>query len=336
MPPSPERLDWNSERDRGVIDWLLGEDQPSVRYYALVDLLGRKTEAPDVRRARSRIGTVGWAAKLFKGQKPDGYWEARAPTNWQSYARFLQFPQFQSTMWPLQVLSDLGLTSRDPRIRKAAEQIFDYKLRLSSPLNFFTEEVCAVGNIARMLTRFGYGDDRRVKKLYAWMLEDQREDGGWNCAPDAPGTLDCWEALAAISEIPRPARSRGMDRAVENGVEFYLQRGLFREGKRYAPWFRFHYPVHYFYDVLVGLDVITRLGYGDDRRLRPALDLLTEKRRRDGTWLMDRVHPDVSASLKKDYSGREIRGWSLEPAGHRSKWITLTALRVLRRVDATS
>lgn len=330
---APSREPGNTESNRRVIDWLLEDEQPSVRYFTLVDLLGRKEDDAEVRQARSGIPRVGWGAQLLSRQKPKGYWEAREPTNFRGWARFLQFPQFGSTMWPALVLSDLGLTSRDPRIRKAAELFFDYKLRLSSPFNFFTEEVCAVGNLARMLTRFGYGDDRRVQKLYAWMIEDQRENGGWNCAPDRPGTLDCWEALAALSALPRSHRTRTMESAIHRGVEFYLERNLYREGKRYDPWFRFHYPVHYFYDVLVGLDVVTGLGYSDDRRLRPALKVLTEKRRPDGTWVLDAVHPDVDAGLKKDYEGKEFKPWSLEPVGRPSKWITLTALRVQRRVD---
>ena len=322
--------------DRAVLDWLLEEDQPSIRYRALVDLLGRREDDPEVRRARARIPRVGWAAELLRRQRPAGHWEVRTPTSLRGWMRFLQFPQFRSTMWPALVLSELGLTARDPRIRKTAALIFDYKLRLSSPFNFFTEEVCAVGNLARMLTNFGYGEDPRVRKLYAWMIEDQREDGGWNCAPGRPGTLDCWEALAAFAEIPRPERTARIHAAVERGVEFYLERRLFREGRRYPPWFRFHYPIHYFYDILVGLDLVTRLGYSDDRRLRPALEVLANRRRPDGTWAIDAVHPDVGRELKKDYAGRTIRGWSLEPVGQPSKSITLRALRVRHRVDRAS
>src|SRR5205807_530177 len=41
----------------------------------------------------------------------------------------------------------------------------------------------------------------------------------------------------------------------------YLTRRLFREGAHPSrPWFRLHYPVHSYYDLLVGLDVLTSLG----------------------------------------------------------------------------
>lgn len=328
MPSNRPSL--RDRRDTGVLRWLLEEDQPSVRYHALVDLLGRPEDDPEVEAARSRIPRAGWAHELLKSQKPKGYWEAHEPRTFREWVQFLRFPVYQSSIWKGIVLSDLGLTAADPRIRRFAELVFEYKLHLSSEVNLFTEEVCIVGNVARMLTRFGYGDDRRVGKLYAWMLEDQREDGGWNCAAGAPGTLDCWEALAAFAAVPKGDRSAAMERAIAGGAEFYLQRSLFREGARYAPWFRLHYPAHYFYDILVGLDVLTELGYGGDRRLEPALRILRDKRRGDGTWLLDRAHPDTGPGTA---APRGVRPLALERAGGRSKWITLTALRVLKRVE---
>jgi hypothetical protein len=76
------------------------------------------------------------------------------------------------------------------------------------------------------------------------------------------GTLDCWEELidfAAPSEEAVDKTNQTFGREV---CEFYLERELFKQGRRrYLPWFRFHYPVHYYYDILVGLDVFTRPGY---------------------------------------------------------------------------
>ncbi len=300
-----------------------------MRYYALLNLLDRRGDDPEVRKSRSAIGRVGWAADQLRRQGPKGFWERREPRTFLEWLTFLWRPMYGSTVWRALVLADLGLDSSDPRIRKIADLIFDYKLQLSSPANFFYEEMCLVGNIARMMTRFGYGDDRRVRKLFDWILEDQREDGGWNCSQNTPGSLDVWEPLAALESVPKPKRSARMDRAISRGAEFYLHRQLFAEGRKYPPWFRFHYPNHYFYDILVGLDLVTQLGYGDDRRLRPAIDLLRQKRRADGTWALDRVHPDLGA--RTEATGE--RPLEIEPSGAPSKWITLKALTVLKRAS---
>jgi len=316
-----------------VLDWLLEPDQPSVRYYTLIDILGRRGDDPDVREARSRIPRGGWAKDLLSLQNPKGFWEPREPKSFREWLDFLYFPVYVATTWRAIVLSDLGLDKKDPRIRRIAERFFEYKLRMGTMVNIFTEEVCNVGNTARMLTRFGYGDDYRVRKLYDRLLEDQREDGGWNCTQGTPGTLDGWEGLAAFAALPRSKRSGRIQRSIARGAEFYLERRLFREGKKYAPWFRFHYPVHYYYDILVGLDLITQLGYADDKRLEPALKILTDKRRPDGRWVLDRVHPDFERGSGFTPYSKKPKPFALEARGKPSKWITLTALRVLKRVE---
>jgi hypothetical protein len=320
-------------KDARVVQWLLQPEQPSARYYTLVDLLERKENDPDVRTARSRIARVGWARDQLDSQGSKGFWESHGPKNVREWVDFLYFPTFLATNWRALVLSDLGLDSGHPGIKKVAGLIFEFKLRLSSPFNFFHEEACITGNTARMMTRFGYAEDRRVRMLYDWLLEDQREDGGWNCSQGTPGTLDVWEPLAAFAALPKTQRSPRMQRAISNGAEFYLRRKLYREGRSYAPWLRFHYPNHYFYDILVGLDVLTQLGYGGDRRLQPALKILMEKRRADGTWLLDRSHPDVGPGVTIHPDPKKIKPLVIEEPGKPSKWITLKALRVLKRVS---
>ncbi|MDG7012489.1 MAG: hypothetical protein JRN17_05305, partial [Nitrososphaerota archaeon] len=102
------------------------------------------------------------------------------------------------------------------------------------------------------------------------------------------------------------------------------------------PWFRLHFPYHYYYDILVGLEFVTALGYSDDKRLRPALDALKKKRRQDGRWELDAVHPDLDDGGKfprwwKAEKGK-YRPFALEEAGRPSKMITLRAMTVLKRV----
>lgn len=307
-----------------TLRWLLEEDQPAVRYFALTDLLNRRESDPEVKRTRAAIPKRGWARKILSMQKPGGYWVSDES---------LYGPKYTATNWMALVLSDLGLTREEAHVKRTADLFFDSWLKPSPALNIFSDEVCIVGNTARMLTTFGYAHDSRVAKLFGRLVEDQKEDGGWHCFASKRGTLDCWEALAAYAALPRSRLTRKIRSSIERGAEFYLERKLFDSGgKRYSPWFRFHYPNHYYYDVLVGLDTITRLGYGDDRRLRPALDLLNRKRRGDGTWLLDRVLPDLGPGAEYQLR-RRPRPLALERAGKPSKWITLTALRVLKRVE---
>jgi hypothetical protein len=313
-------------KDQRVINWLLEENQPSVRYHTLIDLLGRGRNDPEVREAYSEISKKGWASRILSLQKPEGYWQSK---------KSLYRPKYTATNWIALILSDLGLTKENKKVRKTADLFFKEWLPIPSATNIFNDEVCIVGNTARMLTRFGYEDDPRVKKLFDRLVEDQKEDGGWHCFESTKGSLDCWEGLAAFAALPKSKQTRKIKDSIERGAEFYLHRRLFDDGEKYPPWFRFHYPNHYYYDVLVGLDVITGLGYGGDRRLRAALEILKQKRREEGTWILDKAHPDLGSGARYRL-GKKVTPFALEEAGKPSKWITLTALRVLKRVEDQS
>ncbi len=314
-----------------VLDWLLDASQPAVRYKTLVSLLDRQEADPDVRDARAAIPAKGWARDVLRSQRPGGHWESR---------KDLYRPKYTATVWRLIVLADLGLTAADPRVRTACDLFLEQYAREDGGFDvpgstWSRSELCLTGNLARTLQRCGVGDDPRVRLAYAWLVDHQMEDGGWHCFYEKAfgrGTLDAWEGLYAYAFLPRAKLTPRIRGSIERGAEFFLERELIHQGKRYAPWTRTHYPVHYYYDFLVGLDMLTRLGYGDDRRLRPALELLAKKRRPDGTWSLDKVHPDLGAGAGYRFR-RKPKRFALEKEGEPSKWITLTALQVLKRVD---
>jgi hypothetical protein len=312
-----------------VLDWLLAPDQPAVRYRTLVDLFDRPARDAEVREARAAIPRRGWVRDILMRQHAKGFWESR---------KDLYRPKYTATIWRLIVLSDLGMTAQDPRIRRTCELFLtDYARKDGGfdDVESARSELCLTGNLTRTLARCGFGDDPRVRSAFDWLVEHQMEDGGWHCFYQKAfgrGTLDAWEGLYAYTALPRARWTPRIQRSVEAGAEFFLERELFHQGRRYVPWFRFHYPVHYYYDLLVGLEMLTALGYGGDRRLRPALEIVQKKRRPDGTWLLDKVHPDLGAGAGYRFT-KASRRFALEEEGKPSKWITLTALRVLKRVE---
>src|SRR5256714_14176891 len=95
-----------------VLDWLLEEDQPSIRFLALTQLVAKAQDAPEVLAAKELIREKGWAADLLAQQHRDGWWVSDES---------LYGPKYLSTNWMLLTLSDLGLTNDDPRIAKACE-----------------------------------------------------------------------------------------------------------------------------------------------------------------------------------------------------------------------
>ncbi|MGA8543199.1 MAG: hypothetical protein WB947_06670 [Thermoplasmata archaeon] len=317
-----------------VEEWLLEEEQPSLRYRTLTELLGRPKNDPDVRAARAQIPKTGWAAEILARRDPGGWWV---------HEKSLYRPKYTSTNWNLLALSDLGATRAIPAVRASCD-LWMARSPLTGGgvggLSGRNGHLCYTGNMARALIRLGYGDDPRVRRALDWLVRTAHPKGGWSCwsFSDGPATgrnLDSWEGLSAFAVYPRSKWTPAMKGVVERGAEFFLDRELHRQGDRYAPWYRFHWPVHYYYDLLVGLDILTALGYGDDPRLGFALDYLRKKRRPDGRWNLDRVHPDVGGPPAKWYrehpKDRPVP-LAFETPGKPSKMITLTALHVLARV----
>jgi hypothetical protein len=311
-------------RDK-VLDWLLEPDQPSIRYLALTQLLGKSETDSDVREAKALIPTTGWAGEMLARRDKGGWWVRDGHP---------MYPKYVSMNWNLLALSDLGATREIPEVRDSCE-LWMKKSPLKGGgvggMSNGNGHHCYTGNMARALIRFGYGDDRGVRKALDWLVRTAHPKGGWTCwnykdAPATGRTLDSWEGLSAFAAYPRSKWTRSMTDCVERGAEFFLGKELHRQGARYEPWYRFHWPVHYYYDLLVGLDVLTALGYGDDPRLGFALAHLRKKRRSDGRWNLDAVRPEQS--------DERLTPLAFETAGRPSKMITLRALTVLSRGES--
>jgi hypothetical protein len=324
---------------RAVLDWLLSEDEPSIRYLALRDLEHRSNSDSELREARARIPDRGWAAEILARRDPGGWWVREKNVYW---------PKYTGTNWNLLALSDLGVSRALPEIRASCEFWMGRSPLHGGGVGGFggngKGHLCYTGNMARALIRFGYRDDPRVRKALEWLVKTAHPKGGWTCwsfgdGPARGRTLDSWEGLSAFAAYPRSKWTPSMTTCVEQGAEYFLDRELHRQGTRYPPWFRFHWPVHYYYDLLVGLDMMTELGYGADPRLRFALSVLTKKRRADGRWNLDAIHPDGPPHYEKFYRehpGQRPAPLAFERLGQPSRMITLRALRVLDRVGGTA
>jgi len=85
-------------------------------------------------------------------------------------------------------------------------------------------------------------------------------------------------------------------------------------------WPKLGFPWFYGYNILRGLDILTKLGYVKDERLSDAVQILLQKRQKDGTWMLE------SAPVGRMQT-------NIEAKGKPSKWITLIALKVLKHLS---
>src|ERR1700733_668692 len=158
----PMRLDDYAPRP-AHIKWLLDSD-PAIRWQVMRDLTGA---APHTMAAeRSRVATEGWGAQLLARQSSAGDWPGG---QWDLV-----------TLWSLVVLKDLGL---DPASKEARTMIgrvekgLVYKPLKNRPFLHGETEPCINGRILGIGAYFKEPNDALADQL----LEEQLEDGGWNC-----------------------------------------------------------------------------------------------------------------------------------------------------------
>src|SRR2546422_8787775 len=160
-------------KSKNALDWLLEEDQPSVRYLALTQLLKRPLDDPEVVAAKDMITRKGWAEEILANRDPAGWWVS---------GESLYRPKYLSANWMLLILADLGLTRADPRIERACDLWIE---RFAREDGGFAMEgskkghLCTTGNATRALVQFGYGDHPAVRSAFEWLVTNRDKNGGW-------------------------------------------------------------------------------------------------------------------------------------------------------------
>jgi hypothetical protein len=314
--------------------WLLDPVEPGVRALALIHLEGRNSDDREVKNAQADSLIRGSISKVLNGLDL---------TSGRDSYDSLFLPRYGAPYHRLIALADLGAPHDVTRINNVLEKVLDVFAKPDGGFGNKDSHVCITGNIVRAAIHFGRGEDPRVKSGIEWLLANQRDDGGWNCFPeDEPNsTVDSWEPLAALGTIPEPQQSL-VSPAIERGVEFFLEQHLGVD-KGYEPWRRIHFPRHYYYDFLLGLELVTSLSDHHDSRLNPAVELLLSKKSADGKWPLDDTHPDVDPEGDPPYKpiyaemmrNKPKNKLEVEPPGLPSRWATLAAIRILQRVRRT-
>ena len=336
------------------MDWLLEESNPSVRYFTLRDLFEKRVDDPQMVAAKSGIPESDVVKKILHRQSPEGYWEDQ----FNPY-----HPKYKASYWQIMTLGQLGMDRTDKGVERACEYIFQFQLddggfssytperalkeyallrekgkkltsqnKWASSLVFEHQYSCLTGNMVAALIRIGHTNDPRVKKALKWLVRIQNKDGGWLCPywrAHVRDTHGCFYGtictLEAFSEIPKGNLTKEMIQTIERGAEFLLMHRLFRADHHdykviNQSWLKLSFPWFYGYNVLRGLDVLTRLGYIRDERLNDAIEILHQKRQKNGTWILE------GAPIGRMQT-------NIETKGKPSKWITLIALKVLKRLS---
>ena len=329
---------WKTVLREDPTDWLLEEENPSVRYHTLKDILHRPEDDPETQRAKREIMLTGPVPGILRLQRESAYIK--------TYPRFYA-DKYKGLMWQLIVLAELGATA-DQQIKDQCEYILSHSQQTQeggfamhasakSGGGRLTEVIpCLSGNMVWSLIRFGYLDDTRLQKGVRWITRFMRFNDGVEEMPQVPPYARyeiCWgkhtchmgvvKALKGLSAIPEAMRTGEVDDTIRKAAEFLLMHHIHKRshdlGRVSKPgWLKFGFPLMYQTDALEILDILTGLGMKDGR-MDEAVDIVVSKQDDTGRWRLENTYASDRLLIPMGQKGDQ------------SKWLTLRALRVLKR-----
>ena len=323
-------------------EWLLEESNPSARYFTLCQLLDLSIDSKEVISACERIMQIGPALKILAKQHPDGYWGKSV--------NYYVNAKYKGTAHTMLILAQLGVSQEDKRIKHMCEFILDVAqdpisggFSCSSSSTGHGDqrnlEPCFTGNMTWALIQLGYLADPRVKKALDWITTYMRFDDGdsrplrifpYYKKDNCWGKHTCHAAVIrttkAVAATPKQYRSQEMERMAKQAANHLLKHQIFRKSHDLSQiakpvWLEFAFPIMVESDLIEVLEILLDLGIKDER-MQETMDIILNKQNNDGSWILERSH-----------IGRYQTNF--EPIGKPSKWITLRALRTIKKYYST-
>jgi hypothetical protein len=309
----------NSKEIGHVIRWLL-EGDPAIRWQTMRDILGAPMDEWKAEQARTL--ETGWGARLLALQDADGGWGGGVYT-----------PKWTSTTYTLLTLCHIGIPRYYAAAQRGAYLALEMLLGAERDRQFQRKlerlDRCIVGMLLQIGVHFGI-DDERIEAMVENLLNERMPDGGWNCRrgrkpqPHHSSFHTTFNVLEGLREYIEQGCGYRLDeaRAAEQStLEFMMQHRLYKSDKTErvinSQFTLLSFPYRWHYDVLRGLEYFARANAPRDARIQDAVNLLYERRRKDGFWPVQHKHP-----------GKTF--FEMERSGGPSRWNTLRALRVLR------
>jgi len=336
-------MSWKRQLNGDPVSWLLEPENPGVRYLALRDLLDKPQDDFELASSRQDAHTKGPIAAILDKMQPEGYWAKPGP----GYTT-----KYRSTDWSLIMLAQLGAqANEDERIRRACAYLLENAMAPGGQFSVYGTPSstidCLQGNLCWALLELGY-DVPRLDLAFEWMArtvtgegmapktdkEAERRYYAYKCGPQFAcgpnyGQPCAWGAvkvMLAFGKLPDSRRTPLIKNAIQEGVNFFFSADPVtadwptRLGdKPSRNWWKFGFPVFYVTDLLQVVEALVALGYGSDPRLANTIELIRTKQDEQGKWL-----------LEYDYTGKTWVDFGMKKQPN--KWVTLRALRVLKRL----
>jgi len=320
-------LNWKTLIKKELAEWLL-DGEPWVVYRTLTDLLDKDEKDKVVVTAKMAIPKHQLIEKIFEGLNEDGYWGK--PQDIHTW-----WPRKNTTFWLLPVLADFGFTMKDKRIARACEYVFNTQLQSGG---FGWDPPTKPGDchsaiIIESLAKLGLLGDSRLQRAYDWIIKRQRLDGGFWCKDtgqiggprekEPSCAMATMFVLGALAQNPNFRKSEIALKGVDFLFECWENRGKVKyaghDSQIGTDWEKLKYPFTD-YKILKFLDVLSQFEYAKQTLQEiEMVKLLLSKRDSEGGFTPESI----------------IKVWSDFDFGQKekpSRWITLLALRIVKRI----
>jgi hypothetical protein len=318
---------WETCLNKNLADWLLS-GEPWVTYRTLTDLLDTEEGDRKVLVARKGVLEHKLIRKILDKRNLRGYWGV--PKDIHTW-----WPRKDTTFWVLGILGDFGLRVEDGELAKATEYVFNIQLEGGAFLGFDPRLPydCHTAILTESMAKLGLLSDRRVQRAYDWLLGRQRRDGGWWCKntgqvggpreKEPSCAMATMFVLGALVQNPRFRNSEVAQRGVDFLFGCWENRGKMKyaghDSQVGTDWEKLKYPFTD-YKILKFLDVLSQFEYAKQRLQESEMvDPLLSKRDSEGRFTAESI----------------VKAWSDFDFGQKdkpSKWITLLALRIAKRI----
>jgi hypothetical protein len=311
------------------IEWLLN-GEPFVKYRTLIDLLGKNQNDKEVVAAVKSILQNKLIKEIFDQQDKDGYWGKPDDI-------YKWWPKKDTTFWLLGILADFGLKKNNQNIARACEYVFSTQhskggFGCAPPHKPYD---CYTGILTESLAKLGYTKDQRLNKAYDWLMQRQRQDGGFWCKdtgqPGGPRELEpscafgslC--ALGALAMNPELKDGKIARKTIEFLFKCWENRGKIKyaghDSQIGKGWEKLKYPFTD-YRILKYLDILSQFDIArNDKRMIETIDLLISKQDKAGHYFAESIHKVWSDF---DFGQKELP----------SRWITLIVYRIIKRLSS--
>lgn len=282
--------------DNAVIQWLLDDSNPAVKYRAQTELLDIPKENEEVKQTYKAL----LESELLKS----------------AMALFDVGKDF-SDSHAFSALAEYGLTREDVDINR-------YVDRHITNTNF--RDGCGEGFLLRNLVALGYAEHPAIKNELPLALSEQQSDGGFPCISNNPkikkpgvAHKSCFQMTVSYLLLAAELEKKDIEYPQTKGIiGYFLGRDiLYRhdDPNRFVQDCHastFHPPVCTRIGLHMILCALSTLGEGNTPACKRAWDLLDARCGGDGKYTLD-------GSLTKPYI-------KIERPGKPSKWVTFYAL----------